>query len=123
MLSLTLRTHPDVLFAHSSNSIELILNAENQGGPLCWAEADVILPDTLSLGPDTNLRKGRLRLGILKKDQKNEKTTKVHASSFTKPQMYRCKVILFSYDKEGVIASRLEKTVDIRCEMKKESVL
>lgn len=123
MAKLTLRAHPGVIFAYSPNNIELILRVENTNGRVTWVEAEVFLPDRLSLGPDSNVLKGRLRLGILERDHALEKTVRIYANNYTKPQMYRCKVILFTYDRDGIIDKRLEKPIDIRCELKKESVL
>lgn len=123
MVHFNLRVHPNVLFAYAPNSTDLILRLENTLSHPCWIEADIFLPDRLSLGPDSDVRKGRLRLGIVGKDEGREKTVRVYANNYTKPQMYRCRVVVFSYDRDGVISSRLERPVDIRCEMKKEATL
>jgi hypothetical protein len=86
-------------------------------------EADITVPEKLSLSPDGDLRKGRLRIGILGKKEYLEKAVKVFAGSFTNPQMYACKVTLYSFDKDGVIESRIDKGFNLRCEAKKEASL
>ena len=122
MVNLEIRTHPGVIFAYAPNHIELIVRVENNSHS-CWAEADVSVPDRLSLSPDNSLRKGRVRIGIVESNQFLEKAVRIYANTYTNPQMYRCKAIVYVYNKDGVIESRLEKTIDLRCEMKKSAVL
>jgi hypothetical protein len=123
MINLELRTHPSVLFAYSQNYVDLIIRVENAGDNNYWSEADIIVPERLSLSPDGNLRKGRMRIGILGKNEFIEKAAKVYANAYTNPQIYRCKVVLYSYNRDGVIEGRLEKSVDVRCELKKPPTL
>lgn len=123
MVNVELRLHPNVVFAYSQNYADLIIRAENAGGQSLWCEADVIAPEKLSLSPDNSLRKGRLRVGILEKNEFIEKACRVYAGVYTNPQVYRCKVVTYFYDKNGVIEGRLEKVIDARCEMKKTPTL
>lgn len=123
MVSFDIRAHPPVIFAYVPNAAEIILEAKNNGDDARWCEAHISVPDKLSLSPDNALRKARMRVGIAEKGNAVEKTLKVYANSFTNPQMYRCKVTLYTYDKHGVIDTRLEKSIDIRCELKKAEVL
>ncbi len=122
MVNLELRTHPNVIFAYNPNHVEMILRVENNHH-LCWTEADIHVPERLSLSPDNSLRKGRVRIGIVENNQYLEKAVRIYANTYTNPQMYRCKITVYSYNKDGVIESRLEKPIDIRCEMKKNAVL
>lgn len=123
MANLDLRLHPGVMFAYSQNHVDLIIRTENPDEEKRWCEADVIVPEKLSLSPDNSLKKGRLRIGILDKNEFIEKATKIYANVYTNPQMYRCKAIIYFYNKNGIIDSRLEKTIDVRCELKKEPTL
>lgn len=123
MVNLSLRSHPDVLFAYSTNYVELILRVENPAHHSVWTEADVSVPENLSLSPNGALKKGRVRVGILDKSEFLEKAVRVYGNSFTSPQMYRCNTTLYVYNKDGVIDKRLEKSADIRCEVKKEASL
>ena len=123
VVKLTLRTHPEVLFGYSSNHVELILRVENEGDQPLWTEADVAVPEHLSLHPGNSLSKGRVRVGIVGKKEFLEKSVRVYSSSYTNPQMYKCNVTLYTFDKDGVIEKRLEKSINLRCEVKKEATL
>lgn len=123
VVKLSLRSHPDVLFAYSINYVEVILRVENPADHPMWAEADIAAPEKLSLSPDSALRKGRVRVGIVGKNEFLEKAVRVYGNSFTNPQMYRINTTLYFFNKDGVIDGRMEKSLDIRCEMKKEASL
>lgn len=123
MVKASLRIHPQVLFCYGPNHVELIIRAENHSAKAYWVEAEVFVPERLSLSPENNLEKGRVRVGMLNKKEFIEKSVRVYANVYTHPQIYRCNVAIFFYDKNGVISERLDKTIDIRCEMKKKSVI
>ncbi|MFH1786016.1 MAG: hypothetical protein ABH842_06320 [Candidatus Micrarchaeota archaeon] len=121
MVNLTIRCHPDVLFGYSNNHVELILRVENHEKHPVWVEAEISVPQHLSLSPHNGLRKGRVRIGIVSNKEFLEKAVRVYGSSLTHSQMYKCNVILYSFNQDGVIEKRLEKTASIRCELKKEA--
>jgi hypothetical protein len=123
LVAAELRIHPHVLFAYTVNHSGLIIRVENQKGDMCWVEADIIVPEKISLSPDNELKKGRVRIGIIDRDQYLEKVVKIYANSYTAPQMYRCKAVLYIFNKDGIVESRIEKSIDIRCELKKEATL
>ncbi len=123
MVKLGLRCHPDVLFGFSSHHVELVLRVENHGAHPLWAEADVSVPERLSLSPNGALRKGRLRVGIVGKGEFLEKAVRVYSNGLTNPQMYKADVVLFAFNKDGVIDARVEKSFNVRCELKKEASL
>lgn len=123
MVNLDVTTHPDVVFAYSPNYVEATIKVANPAGETCWAEVDVYVPPKLSLSPDSLLRKGRVRVGVVEKEGKMEKGVRIYANPYTNPQMYRCKVVLYVYSKDGVIATRLERPIDVRCEVKKEATI
>lgn len=123
MVNLDLRMHPNVLFCYNSNYVELIIRVENRGKHHVWAEADIKTPEKISLSPDNNLRKGRVRIGIVDSKQFLEKSVRIYAGKYTNPQMYRCGVTLYTYNKDGIIESRLEKAINVRCELKKEATI
>lgn len=123
MVNLGLRCHPEVLFGYSTSYVELILRVENSGEHPVWAEADVSVPELISLAPGGPLKKGRVRIGIIGKKEFLEKSVRVYSSSLTSPQVYRCNVTLYVFSKDGVIDTRLDKPVDVRCEVKKEASL
>jgi len=123
MVNLSIRYHPDVLFGYSSANVELILRVENSGDHPVWTEADVSVPESLSLSPNNVLRKGRVRVGIISGKEFLEKAVRVYGTSTTAPQMYRCNVTLYMFNRDGVIEKRMEKASDLRCELKKEASL
>jgi hypothetical protein len=123
VVNLTLRCHPEVLFSYLASHVELILRVENTGAHPVWAEADILVPERISLAPGADLKKGRVRVGIVAKKEFLEKSVRVYATSMTSPQIYRCNVVLYVFNKDGVIDSRIEKPVDVRCEVKKEASL
>ncbi|MDD5340446.1 MAG: hypothetical protein PHV13_04310 [Candidatus ainarchaeum sp.] len=123
MVNLSIRNHPDVLFAYSNNYVEVILRVENPAPHPIWAEADLSVPENLSLSPNTALKKGRVRVGIVARNEFLEKAVRVYSGAYTSPQMYRCNATLYVFNHDGVIDQRMEKAVDIRCEAKKEASL
>jgi len=123
MVKLSLRCHPDVLFGFRSHHVELILRVENPGAHPLWAEADIAVPERLSLSPDSQLRKGRLRIGIVGKKEFLEKAVRIYGNGLTSPQVYTCGVTLFAFNRDGVIESRMENAANVRCELKKDASL
>ena len=99
------------------------MRVENTGNHPVWAEADILVPEHISLALGVQLKKGRVRVGIVGKKEFLEKSVRVYGNSLTSPQIYRCNVVLYVFNKDGVIDSRVEKPVDVRCEVKKEASL
>ncbi len=123
MVKLSMRSHPEVLFSNSSAYVELIMRVENDSGNSLWAEADVSVPENISLAPGSSLRKGRVRVGIIGKKEYLEKSVRVYSTPLAMPQVYRCNVVLYVFNKDGVIDTRLEKPADIQCQMKKDATI
>jgi len=122
-MDLKLRTHPNVLFAYTPNNLDLVVRVENNEKETYWVEADISVPQKISLAPTSSVKKGRVRIGILAGEEFIEKAVKVYADAYTNPQMYRSKVTIFFYDKNGIIHSRTEKGIDVRCEIKKKEFM
>lgn len=120
MVTISVRSHPDVIFAYMQNYTNIIVRLENHGAGPIWCETDVKTPENISLSPTSDLRKGRVRIGILEKKEFIEKSIRVFAGSYTSPQMYQIEVTLYVFNKDGVIETRMEKKIEIRCEVKKE---
>jgi len=120
MLKLSLRSHPDVIFAYSQNHVDIIMRIENHGANSLWCEADIKTPENISLSPTNDLRKGRVRVGIMAKKEFIEKSVRIFANQYTAPQMYQLEVTLYAFNKDGIIDTRMEKKTEIRCELKKE---
>ena len=122
LLDFTARFHPDVLFSYVSNHTDLILRIENKSSDLVWGEVEVNVVEGISLSHDGKVHKGRLRMGIASKKEFIEKSVRVYASRTTPPQTYFCNLILFAFDKDGIIKNRIEKKVEIKVEAKKEVI-
>lgn len=116
------RIHPDTLYARMQNSVNLIVRVENKGNPR-WVEAEIRVPEKLSLAPDVRLNEGRMRLGIVNTNEALEKSVKVYASAFTDAQKYLVKITVFTYDKDAVIDERMEFEFAIKSEEQKPAVL
>lgn len=120
---LNLDAHPPILFAYGHNHIEVILSVINTSNKNLWIEADLHLTERISLNPTEAVDKGRVRLGILKPKKEIKKSIKIYANSYTNPNMYPIHVILYTYDKNAVIHKRIDKNIDIRCEIKRNAVV
>ncbi|VVB98518.1 Uncharacterised protein [uncultured archaeon] len=116
------RVHPETLYARMQNEVALILRVENKGASR-WAEAEVEVPEKLSLAPLAHLHKGRMRVGIVGRNQALEKSVKIYASAYTGAQPYECRLVVFTYDKDGVIDERIELPFQVKCEEQKPAVL
>ncbi|MGV8085666.1 MAG: hypothetical protein ACP5N9_05440 [Candidatus Bilamarchaeum sp.] len=120
MIDFSTRFHPDVLFSYSSNHSDLILRVENSSAGVVWSEAEILVPEGISLSHDGKVHKGRIRIGIISNKEFIEKSVKIYASRMTPAQKYLCTVVLFGFDKDGIIKNRIEKQIDIKVEGKKE---
>ncbi len=118
----SVKLHPETLYARMHNGISMILRVENKGDAR-WVEADVHLAEKLSLASDTHLRKGRMRVGIVGRDEALEKSVKIYAIAYTDAKPYDCKAVVFTYDKDGVIGERIEVPFTVKCEEQKPAVL
>lgn len=116
MFAIKPRFFPISLKAYSHSEVEMTVELENLAHDLCWAECDIILPSDLSLAPDKDLRQGRVRVGIMTAGGKLEKRCKLYSKVGTEPGLYRLKLIAYGFGRDGTIAGREEKTVELRCE-------
>ncbi len=121
MYNLRIRTHPEVLFCYTSHHSEAIIRVENKGKNSVWTEAEIKVSEGVSLSPDTELHKGRVRVGIVSNGEFLEKSVRIFANKYTQPKMYPVRFVLFIFNKDGIIESRIEKSINIRCERKKEA--
>jgi hypothetical protein len=120
MVDFSLRVHPDVLFAYSQHYVNLIIRVENRGSKPLWCEGDVKVPEGLSLSPTNNLLKGRMRIGIIEKNEFLEKSVRIFGNQYTAPQVYQADVTIYAFNKDGIIETRMQKNIEIRCEKKKD---
>ncbi|MFH1448014.1 MAG: hypothetical protein ABIG39_04065 [Candidatus Micrarchaeota archaeon] len=110
------RFYPIRLGAYMQNNTELSIEIENTGEQPCWTECDVIVPEALSLAPDRELSKGRVRIGIINASETLGGKCKIYAGPKSYPDIYEIRLVLYGFGKDGVILQREEKKTEIRCE-------
>ncbi|RLG19148.1 hypothetical protein DRN67_03455 [Candidatus Micrarchaeota archaeon] len=108
--------HPLRLTAYSRSDVELKLEIENEDEEPYWTECVVEVPDVLSLVPDRDVRKGKIRVGIIAPGEVMSGKCKIYATARTYPEIYVLKITVFGYSRDGGISLREEKRVDLRCE-------
>ena len=116
VLNVRTRFYPIRLTANMQNSVELTIKVENTGKELLWSECDVIVPESLSLTPNRSLTKGRLRIGIMEPGKSGTGKCKVYGSAKTYPYTYMLRLTVYGYGKDGVIVTREDTKVGLRCE-------
>ncbi len=110
------RFYPIKLNAYSRSEVELTIDIENLGNDLCWAECDVILPPEISLAPDKQLSKGRLRIGIISSKGSQSGKCKIYSTLGAYPGIYTVSLTVYGFGRDGAVIGREEKKADIRCE-------
>ena len=110
------RFYPIRLTAFMRSEVELSVEIENLTGDLCWGECDIILPEAVSLAPDRELSKGRLRIGIIEPGGKGSGKCKVYASARSYPDVYTIKLVAYGFGKDGTILGREEAKAELRCD-------
>ncbi|MBI4399789.1 hypothetical protein HY570_03485 [Candidatus Micrarchaeota archaeon] len=98
------------------NEVEMAVEIENLTSEASWAECDVIVPPSLSLAPDKELGKGRLRIGIINPKEIRTGKCKIYAGAKSYPDVYIVKLVAYGFGRDGAIVGREEKRVDLRCE-------
>ncbi|HVA82585.1 MAG TPA: hypothetical protein VNF06_00275 [Candidatus Aquilonibacter sp.] len=95
--------------------LELNLSISTDSPEPYWIEAVYEIPSPLSLAPDKNLSTAKALIGILQKGETREKRIKLYAGSETYPEIYKIKVTLYFYDKDGAISERKEYIKELEC--------
>ncbi len=98
------------------SEVELSIEIENQGEQSCWVECDVIVPDAISLAPERELSKGRIRVGIINPSENLTGKCKIYSGAKTYPDVYDLKLVVYGFGKDGAILQRDEKKTELRCE-------
>jgi hypothetical protein len=76
----------------------------------------VLLPTSISLAPDKDLEKGRIRVGIVNPREIRSGKCKIYGSAKSYPELYPIKIVVYGFGKDGAITARDEKTAELRCE-------
>jgi len=108
--------YPLRLNAYTRSDVEMTVTIENIGEEPLWTECDVLVPPVLSLAPDKDLTKGRLRIGIIAPGEIKMKKCKIYATARAYPDIYSIRLIAYGYGRDGAISAREDKKCDLRCE-------
>jgi len=98
------------------NEVELTIELENLTEDTVWSECDVTLPDPISLAPDKELHRGRLRVGIIKPKEIRSGKCKIYANAKSYPDVYEVRLTAYGFGRDGAISARDDKKIDLRCE-------
>ncbi|VVB66161.1 Uncharacterised protein [Candidatus Gugararchaeum adminiculabundum] len=110
------RFYPLRLNAFVRNEVELTIELENEANDIIWSECDIIVPEAVSLAPDRELTKGRVRVGIMRPREVLTKKCKIYGSARSYPEVYPVRIIAYGFGNDGSIVGREEKRIDLRCE-------
>ncbi len=116
MLGISTKFYPIRLNAYMRNEVEMEITVRNDGSEPRWVECDIIVPESISLAPDKQLAKGRVRVGIIMPRESMGRKVKIYAGASSYPDTYAIRLTAFGFGKDGTIASREEKKAELRCE-------
>ncbi|VVC02647.1 Uncharacterised protein [Candidatus Burarchaeum australiense] len=108
--------YPLRLTAFTKSDVELRIEIENGTDEPHWTECVVEVPDVLTLVPDKDVRKGKIRIGIISPGEILSGKCKIYSTARTYPELFVLKVTAFGYSRDGAISIREEKKIDLRCE-------
>ncbi len=116
VFNISTRFYPIRLTAFMRNEVEMSVELENRSDQPVWTECDVTIPEAVSLAPDRELHRGRLRIGIINPKEILTGKCKIYASARSYPESYVVKLTAYGFGKDGAIFAREDKKVDLRCE-------
>ena len=116
VFNISTRFYPIRLNAFMRNEVEMSVELENRSDQPVWTECDVTIPEAVSLAPDRELHRGRLRIGIINPREILTGKCKIYASARSYPESYVVKLTAYGFGKDGAIFAREDKKVDLRCE-------
>ncbi len=117
------KVHPKDPLINAYEPAELVISVKNEKRGVKWYEALIILNGELSLLPDGELRKAKLRIGILKKGEGLEKYLHLYPSRIAPQDIHgRVDVYIFAYDKNGVVVEREENSLQVTFYAKEEAL-
>jgi len=102
--------------SYMRSEIEMEVSVKNEGAAPLWVEADLVIPEAISLAPDKLLSHGRLRIGIALPGEKISKKVRIFGGASSYPDTYVLRLTFFGFGKDGTIAERCELRSDLRCE-------
>lgn len=114
-ITATLSLTVEKIKAFTYNEIELNLAISTKDQEPYWLEAVYEVPAPLSLAPDKSLLTAKTLIGILEKEETRQKRAKIYAGNDAYPEIYKLKVTLYIYDKDGAISERKEYVKEVEC--------
>ena len=102
--------------AYMRSEVEMEVSVKNDASSPLWVEADLVIPEAISLAPDKLLSHGRLRIGIALPGERISKKVRIFGGASSYPDTYSLRLTFFGFGKDGTIAERCELRADLRCE-------
>ncbi|MCL4383019.1 hypothetical protein M1278_00050 [Candidatus Marsarchaeota archaeon] len=117
MANLIIKTEiqPSALKAFSKNEVVLFIEVFNPTSQILWGESEINVNSPLSLSFDSELNKGKMRVGILEPNQKKQKKLNIYTKQNNYPDDYKINMIFFVYDTDGAIFERIDQQVILPC--------
>ncbi|MFP3949660.1 MAG: hypothetical protein ACLFUZ_01020 [Candidatus Micrarchaeia archaeon] len=117
-MKVNLDTYPESIPAYPGKTIDLIIDANSSGENPSWLEAEVKLEGGFSLRASNSVRTGRFRVGICEGRESCSKAIKLYAEHNVRPNLYKCHVSLFVFNREGKAQGRIDEHTLIKCNSK-----
>ena len=117
-MKVSLNTYPESIPAYPGTTIDLIIDAKSSSENPSWLEAEVRLEGGFSLKPSNSARAGRFRVGICEGRDSCSKSIKLYAEHNVRPQLYKCHVSLFVFNRKGESQGRIDEHTLIKCNSK-----
>ncbi len=116
VVELNVDFEPQSLKSNMKNEFFIILRLKNTTNTdNFWCECDINVIHPLSLAQDKELAAGRTRIGIITGNETSEKRVKIYTRPNNYPDKYKIKITAYIYDKEGIIAQRIDREEKIEC--------
>jgi hypothetical protein len=111
----TVTFEPATLKAGSRNEVymTIIVSSKEPGQQFYWCESEISVNHPLTLSPDSDMRKAKTRVGILKPGGTITKKLKIFTRPNNLPDSYGVSVTTYLYGEDGTIAERKESKVEI----------
>jgi hypothetical protein len=122
MATVELKTsfEPEELKAFMKNEFRMKVEFRNHDPEkMYWCESDIVAKAPLSLAHDMPLENGRIRIGLLRPNSTINKVVNLYTLPNNFPDSYRINFVVYLYDEEGTISSRIEETCSIECRQNK----
>ncbi|MCL4381011.1 MAG: hypothetical protein M1331_03060 [Candidatus Marsarchaeota archaeon] len=107
---------PAMLKAYSKNEAMLHINVASKSDQILWCESEISVNSPLSLSFDSELAKGKIRIGIVEPHHAISKKVNIYTRPNNFPDEYEINLLLFIYDRDGAIFERIEQKVPVICQ-------